>query len=276
MSRVKITKKDLKEDELRHFGHEVYDYVKKHQTKIMIIVAVVVIAFVGNKIYKVQHATTLRKANNIFSIATKSFQMGIMAETVEARNEKMNSCIGSCKRLQTEFGSTPLASHALYYQASAAFFKSSKSEDLDEPISLFNKYIQKAAGNNEKAVGYVGLGYSYENKYFLSDDKQFLDQAIKAYEGAISNGKGKAAGSEAQLCKGRLLELQFKDDQAAILYEKVKKERKIKDLMKDLAPVIQYSDPQARYLSMQINNIKQLFSYSKTAQFSLERVEGQK
>jgi hypothetical protein len=84
-----------------------------------------------------------------------------------------------------------------------------------------------------------------------------------------------ASGAEAKLCKARLLELQFKDDQAKILYESVKEQRKAKPLVSQDKEV-DLKDPQLNFMYMQLNTMKNLFTFSQNAQFALERIEGQK
>ena len=181
----------------------------------------------------------------------------------------------NAKRITSDYGASPLANESFYLQASAQFFKSNIPEDYDQAIRLFNDYIERVRTNNEKALGYIGLGYSYENKYFLTDDLQILPLAVKAYESGIDYGKDIASGAEAKLCKARLLELQFKDDQARILYESVKEQRKAKPLVSQDKEV-DLKDPQLNFMYMQLNTMKNLFTFSQNAQFALERIEGQK
>ncbi len=275
MPRVKVTKKELKQDELRTFGMNVYDYTKKHQNSLIAILAALVVILIGLKLYSYHRQTAAREANLLFTQATNNFQAGIFAEKFEDRIKKLNVCIEDCKRLINDYSSSPLALDALYLEASAAFFKSNTASDYDEAISLFNKFIDRARTPLEKAIGNVGLGYSYENKYFLSENLQLLPQAMRAYEQAIALGKDTAVGAEATLCKARLLELQRKDDQAAELYEKVKEERKGHPLVASI-PKTDFRDPQLNYLYKQIKAMRGLFSFSQTAEFALERLKGKK
>jgi len=201
--------------------------------------------------------------------------MGLFAENPEQRLNNLNSCIENCKRILADYGSSPIADSALFLQGSAAFFNAKSAQEYDEPVRIFNQYITRVKTNDRKAAGYVSLGYSYENKYFLTDDKELLNQAIQAYEKAIDLGVGHAPGSEAKLCKARLMELQYKDDQAMILYESVKNNRTSKPLV-SLPQEVQYGDPQMNFMQIQLKTMQDLFSYSQDAQFAIERLEGQK
>ena len=275
MAHVKITKKNLKEDELRSFGTKIYEYIQKHQKQVIIFLCAICVVLIGFKIYSIQKRNVLRESNLLFSEATNSFQMGILAEKPEDRTSNLNRCIENCKRIISDYGSSEIADYALYLQASASFFKSSSATDYDEAIRIFNQYIEQAGSEKEKAMGYVGLGYSYENKYFLSENPQILALAVKAYENAIELAKDMAVGAEAKLCKGRLLELQYKDDQAALLYQSVKENRKHTPPVP--SPVEEkFSDPQLNMMFTQLNTMKDLFTFSQSAQFALERLEGQK
>ena len=275
MARIKIRKKDLKVDELRTFGHGVYEFVKNHQNKVMIGLGILCVILIGLKLYGVTRRETLRQTNDLFTQASNSFQMGLMSTTLEDRVKNLNTCIENCKRILQDYGSSPLAQNVLYLQGSALFFKANVADDYDECISIFNQYIDRAGLEKDMAVGYVALGYSYENKYFLTEDRSYLSQAVKAYEKAIETGKDSTVGAEGKMCKGRLLELQYKDDEASILYESVKEQRKLKPLVASV-PDAQFRDPQLNFMNNQLNTMKDLFSFSHSAQMALERLEGQK
>lgn len=279
MSHIKINKKALKKDEVRTFGLNAWDYFEEHQKTILIIAGAIVVLFIIWKIYNVQKQNVMREANLLFSQAANSFQTGLNSEQKEQKEQEFQKCLDSCNRILSDYRSSPLAANALYVKGSALFFKANASPDgakeLDEPISIFNEFINSVSSNEEKAVGYVALGYAYENKNFLSEDKQLLNAAVSAYEKAIELGKDKAAGAEAMLCKARLMELQYKDDEAAALLEKVKTDRKHPVVFggKDEA----YSkDPQMNFIFQQLKNMENYYSYSQMAQFSLDRLQGQK
>ena len=275
MPRVKITKKDLKKDELRTLGTKVYEYARKHQNSLIAVLAALVVILLGLKLYSYQKQSAAREANMLFTQASNNFQAGIFSAEFDKRTDKLQMCIENCKRIINDYASSPLTLNALYLQASAAFFKANTASDYDEAISLFNKYIDRARTPLEKAMGDVGLGYSYENKYFLSENLQLLPQAMWAYQQAIELGKDSAIAAEATLCKARLLELQRKDDEAAELYKTVKEWRKMRPLIASL-PKTEFIDPQLNYLYNQLKTMQGLFSFSQTAEFALERLKGQK
>jgi len=274
MARVKITKKDLKEDEIRTFGKNIVHYYQEHQKKILIALIALLVIMLGFKIHSLQKRRKIRDANILFSEASEAFQRGVMSADAQERMKHLENCVNTSKRIVQDYGSSPLSREALYLQASASFFKAGTPDQYDQPISLFNRYIERAQTEREKAIGYVGLGYSYENKYFLTDDRQILPLAMDAYQKGIELGTGTATAAEAKLCKGRLLELQRKDDEAKILYESVKKEREQKPLVSSLPPV-EYRDAQMKFLNQQLTSMKNLFTYTKKAEFALQRIEGE-
>jgi len=275
MARIKISRKDLKEDGLRTFGTDAYSLIKTNQKKILIVLSILCVVLLGWKIYTIQRQSVLREANLLFTQAVNSFQNALYSESAEDRNNNLNLCIESSKRIISDYGSSPIANDAFYLQASAQFFKVNTAQDYDEVIRMFSDYIERVRTDGEKTLGYISLGYSYENKYFLTDDLKILPLAIKSYESAIDYGKDTAAGAEAKLCKARLLELQFKDDQAKILYESVKEQRKTKPLVSQ-AKKVDFKDPQLNFLYTQLNIMNNILTFSHNAQSALERIEGQK
>ena len=277
MARVKITKKDLKQDELRNLGHRIYNWFLENQKTIIIVLVAVLAILVIGKLYSLQRRNIRREANVIFSEAVDYFQMGI--NDTENSAEHFDACINNCRRIREDYGSSPLAPNALHMEATAAFFKANTAEDYDKAVSLYNQYIDRVSSDYEKAVGYVGLGYSYENKYFMTDNMDILPQAVDAYEKAIQLGGDRAIAAEGRIGKARLLELQRKDEEALLLYESVKERRK--DIQPRFAEAEdedeeerQFSNPQLGFMNRQLQNMKELFTYSQTADFAIERLKG--
>lgn len=273
MARVRISKKDLKQDEVRHFGEVALDYIKKHERNILIGLVIIVVLLAGYKIYSIQRQKALRESNVLFSEASNAFQMGVVATEPEQMQEKMEEARSVAERVVREYGGSPLAINALYLQGSAAFFKANNAEDYNEPIRIFREFIDRSGDPVQKAVGYVALGYSYENKYFLTENKDLLDEAINAYEQAIDLAEGKAPAAQGKLAKARLLELQYKDQQAALLYESVQQERKIDP---DIAAAgdVEYRDPQMSYMKQQLETMQDILSFSSQAEVALDRLKG--
>jgi len=67
MARVKITKKDLKEDQIRNFGNKAYAYIKENQKRITIGLAIVCVILIGFKLYSVQRKSRIQESNILFS-----------------------------------------------------------------------------------------------------------------------------------------------------------------------------------------------------------------
>ncbi len=274
MSRVKISKKNLKQDEIRHFGVVAWEYIEAHQNKILIGLAAVAVLLIGFKLFQINRNSKIREANALFAEATQNFQTGIMAEKADESKKGFTDCAEIAGRIAREYRGTPLAHLALYLQGSAMFFNAASASDYDEPIELFNEYINSASDADDKAVGFVALGYSYENKYFLSEQKDLLTAAVDAYEKAIQMGGDRSSGAQGKLGKARLLELQKKDDQAAILYEAVKSERQPKPIVAGVSEP-DFREPQQKFMYEQLKSMKDLFTFSSDANFSLQRVQGQ-
>lgn len=271
----KISRKNLKEDEIRTFGMNIYDYIGKNQKQLLIVAGVFVILFIGWKLYSIQKQNVMKETNLLFSQAASYFQMTLMAEKPEQKEQLTQLCLDNCNRILNDYRSSPLAINTLYLKGSVLFFKAATAKDLDEPVTLFNEFITRSTTVNDKAMGYVALGYAYENKYFLSEDRQLLNSAMSAYEKAIELGKDSAVGAEAKLCKARLLELQYKDDQAIALLNQVKQERK-PQASGIAGKASDYRDPQLEFMSQQLKNMQNFLTFSQAAQFAIDRLEGQK
>jgi len=276
MAHIKITRKAIREDEIRTFGMSVYDYISKNQKQILIVVVVFVVLFIGWKLYSIQKQNVMKETNLLFSQAASYFQMSLMSEKPEQKAQLTQLCIDNCDRILNDYRSSPLAINTLYLKGSALFFKANTAKDLDEPIALFNEYIMRSTTANDKAVGYVALGYAYENKYFLTEDRHLLNSAMSAYGKAIELGKDSAVGADAKLCKARLLELQYKDDQAIALLNQVKQERKSQVSEVQPGKTSDYREPQMEFMSQRLKSMQNFYTFYQAAQFAIDRLEGQK
>lgn len=280
MGKIKITKRDLKEDEVKTFGMKVIAYVKENYTILIIALGIVVVGLIGFKLYQYRQQIILRESNKLFTYAINLYETGLMRENDPKRREDyLRESIRYCEQLVRDFPGARLVPVALYLEGNAYYMLN----DFDQAITIFQRYVETVKDDVEKAKGYVALGYSFENKFFYQrTDQSILQQAMRSYERAIETGKDSYVAYEAMLCKARLLELMGKNDEAAALYEKVMNDRKfVIDELKQQMAMHDKTGKRQKELTMEqqilqgINDALSIFTFYKTAELNLTRLRGQ-
>ncbi|MCD6386282.1 tetratricopeptide repeat protein [Candidatus Sumerlaeota bacterium] len=280
MGKIKITKRDLKEDEVKTFGVKLLTYAKENYTILIIALGIVVVGLIGFKLYQYRQQIVLRESNRLFTFAINLYEQGLMRESDPKRREDyLRESIRYCEQLLRDFPNARLAPIALYLEGNAYYMLN----DFDQAITIFQRYVESTTDELEKAKGYVALGYSFENKFFYQrTDQSILRQAMRSYERAIEMGKDSYIAYEAMLCKARLLELMGKNDDAIALYEKVMNDRKfVIDELKQQMAMQDKTKRGQKELTMEqqilkgINDALSIFTFYKTAELDLTRLRGQ-
>ncbi len=283
MAKGKITRKQLKEDEVRTFGMKLYSFIRENTRLCLIVLAALVVVYISVKAYNYRQDVALRKSNQLLTWTINIFENGLMETDQTKREAVLNQAISYAEQLVDDFPTSKAARQAQYLQGNAYYFMN----DFDRAISSFQHYIQTAQTNEDRAKGYVALGYSFEDRFFYNEqDQSILRQAEKAYDQAIEFGKETYIEYQALLCKARLLELRYKNAEAMEIYEKIIADREQLELKMAKTSSVQGSgtdEPtkrpqrsQAEMLSQQIKMLMDLFSFAKTAELNLDRLKGEK
>ncbi len=262
---------------------KLYTFIRENIRLCLIILAALVVVIISVKIYSYRQDMVLRESNQLFTWAINIFENGLMETDQTKREAELRQAIGYAEQLVDEFPKSKAARQARYLQGNAYYFMS----DFDRAISSFQHYIDTAQTNEDRAKGYVALGYSFEDRFFYNEqDQSILRQAEKAYDQAIELGKETYIEYQALLCKARLLELRYKNTEAMEIYEKIIADREQLKLKMAKTSSVQDSgtdEPtqwsqksQAEMLSQQIKMLMDLFSFAKTAELNLDRLKGEK
>ena len=110
MAKIKITKQDLKEDEVKNIGMNAVHYVQENYTFIVIILAIVVVGLIGMRLYHYRQNIVLKESNTLFIKALNEYERGLMTtDDMERRKEFLESCITSCEQLLRDFPGAKIA-----------------------------------------------------------------------------------------------------------------------------------------------------------------------
>ena len=278
MGKVKITRKDLKTDGVRTFGEEIVEDLRKNARWYIAGVVALVLVYSVVKGIQSYRINTLEDANSEYAQVNNAlFEQALLTTDLKQRRDMLDQAATQFGDIATRYSGTYVGRQAAFQRANAFYFRN----DFDQAIGEFLSFINKAETDQEKAKGYLSLGYTYENRLFLSYDNRqqipeqaqsLLRQAQDAYSKAEELGKGSYVTYEAMLSRARLFELQFKDNEALALYDKIIEQRgKIRDEVsyENTGAASKETDPLAR----QIKNMMSLFSYVKTAEINRDRLK---
>lgn len=276
MGKIKITKQDLKQDEVKTFGMHLVQYVRENYTLIIIVLALVLVGFIGLRLYKYRQSIVLSESNKLFTIALNLYEQGLMVEEDKQRREDfLNESIKTAEQVLRDYPNAKIARHATYLEGNAYF----DLDDFDQAITMFQQYTETATDDLDAARGHIALGYCFENKFFFErTDTSIIQQAARSYEEALNLGKESYLAYEAMFCKARLLELQNRKDEAIVLYEKIMNDREFvfKDFEKRVASISEDASTIEQQVIQRMNSALQIFTFYKSAELELTRLRGQK
>ncbi|MCX7766624.1 MAG: tetratricopeptide repeat protein [Candidatus Sumerlaeia bacterium] len=281
MGKIKITKKDLKEDEVKSLGVKLAQAIRDNSTYVIIGVAIIVAGLIAVKLYQYRQNIVLRESNKLLTIAMNIYERGLMQEDDPKRREDyLREAIRSADQILRDFAGAKVARFALYLKGNAYYMLN----EFDQAITVFQQYVETAKDNLDQAKGYIALGYCFENKFFYQQtDQGMLQQAMRAYEKAIELGKDTYLAYEGMFCKARLLELAGKKEQALAIYEQILKDREfvIKDFEQrsaEIAKVAQRNKETSleQQIIQQIYDGLRVFTFYKTAEMEITRLRGEK
>jgi len=268
--KIRITRKTLKQDEVRSYGLTIYEWLRKNQKQVLIGAVVVAVVFLFALAYRSRAASRRASANIMFTTAEQQIRLALIAKDEQLREKLFNAAEEKLQTILDTYGRSKLATEALYLLGDIAFFRNK----YDEAERFYKEYIEATEKPEDKADGYIALGYTYENKFFWTpqgpNDNVWLERAIESYRKAEALTSGTLQTYLAMLGRARLYALQEnKIDKAKELYERIAKERKIGE------PKQFETTTRAPYAWVlnQMERMRRLFTLAETARLRLDRLK---
>jgi len=270
----RITFKTLKEDEVRSYWLDLINRVRENRKALLIGVVSLLALLVIVQIFRHRAAARANTATILLSQARTEIEAALLRPPDRMDEQTRERLFGSADEklqlLSDFYRRSNLAPYALYLRGNIAFFRN----NYDEAANFYTEYLDKVSDPTEKADGYIALGYTYENKFFWTaqkdEDRVWLDRALQNYLEAENLTSGTLQHYQAMLGRARLYDLQEdRAAQAKELYERIERERK-------LEPPKLWADakqsPQT-WLLNQAEQMKYLFTLAETARLRRERLE---
>lgn len=220
------------------FGEKLERWYEDNGKWLNVLLIVVLVGIIGYKVYDWMQARSVAKANTAYGLALQRFQMAYQSPDEAKKVDELQGAITAAQQVADEHADMFVGRQAQLMIGNAQYSisetQSGQVQDvamLEKARDSYQKYINMAAGNSEKATGYIALGNVLENLSFIRSDETLLQEAADAYTQAMSAAEGTYLGAEAKLALARTRSARSAPESradAAKLYEEVAKNREVR------------------------------------------------
>jgi len=266
--KIRITRKTLREDEIRSGWFEFLAWLQRHSRQVLLGSGIVLVALFSLQVRSCAKANQLARANMAISRAELYLRSALVAQNEQVRDRRLADAQSDLELVAPRGGK--LGAYANYLLGNIALFRN----QYDEAEGYYNAYLGAATGPTEKADGYIALGYTYENKFFWTnqrpEDRVWLDHAMESYQKAEDLTSGTLEHYMAMLGRARLDELQpGHEAEAQELYDRTERERQLGPIKHSTAFLRSPYEP----ILADSERIGRLFTLAETARLRRERLE---
>lgn len=279
-----LTKKDsrltsLDDDEEGGLGQ----WYAEHATAINWILSIVLIAIIGWRVYGWFHQTRLEQANYAYGEVQKAFDTAIQETDPEKRSAALNAVPSKADSVLSQHSGQPVTKEAQLVAANALYYMAESTsgtqaiEGFKKAQAAYQKYLGMAENNRERATGQLALGNTTENLLFLTEEKQYGEEALAAYKEVQQLAADSYLAAEAKMAQARLLQaMQGKQAEARKLFEEVAAARKLPEPSRKSDETTLTTQMGQELSPEEIARIRSFAnqSYEHTAKKAIERLQG--
>ncbi len=217
------------------FGEKLEHWYENNGKWLNVLLIVLLAGVIGYKLYDWMQARSVAKANASYSLALTRFQKAYQSPDDTQKVDELQGAITAAQQVADEHADEFVGHQAQLMIGNAQYSISETTSSqnvamLEKARDSYQKYINMAATNNEKAAGYIALGNVLENLSFIRSDATLLQEAADAYTEAMSAGENTYLGAEAKIALARTKSAQNAPEaqaNAAKLYEEVARNRQV-------------------------------------------------
>lgn len=279
MAQIKITREQLEHDRFLESTDTFLIWLKKNLRLLLIVLGAGILVYSIYGYFAASHRHTIEAANDAYARAHARY-VRALNETAWGSPEReaaMSEVVTLARGVREDFAKTAMAIPAHFLEGTAWYYAGDNLEtaatdgprNTQKAIEVFTRFVADAKpGSFEYAKGSIALGYAYENAWFLTEQENFLNDAMGTYR-QVADQPGDGAGFlryEAMLALARLNELMGNESQAVAI---------LRDVMKATHTPRENPDNMEnpnRALVQRLRAREDLLSYAGLARIGLERL----
>lgn len=279
MAQIKITREQLEHDRFLETTDTFLIWLKKNLRLLLIVLGAGILVYSIYGYVVASQRQTIYAANDAYARAHARYLRALNDTSWGSpeREAAMSEVVTMARGVREDFAKTPMAIPAHFLEGTAWYYAGDNLEtaatdgprNTQKAIEVFTRYVADAKpGSFEYAKGSIALGYAYENAWFLTEQENFLNDAMGTYR-QVAEQPGTEASFlryEAMLALARLHELNGSDAQAITI---------LRDVMKATHTPRENPDTienPNRALVQRLRAREDLLSYAGLARIELERL----
>lgn len=240
----KMTRREIRHDEVKDFTEHTQDWFRKHSASIGTVLTTCLVIFAVYMVYTRWNDNRLAKGSSEYAELMTAYYEALNTPE-ESLKEKCNTTVLAADKIIETYGNMAIARNARilkgnmrYYEAlaldpakidnvtSASEFIARREEAFKAARETFDGALSTAITPTEKAEARLALAQTIESMAFLNSDKTLVADAIGHYKTILDLVPATWLSAEAALGLGRMMQAQEgKEKEASALYASVAKDR---------------------------------------------------
>lgn len=219
MAKVKVTREDLKRDELRDFGADLLEWYQQRKNLFWIVIGSLLALFVIVRAWSAFNERRQIQANQQYEQAVQAYQRALFTTDAKERETLLKQAEGFAGEVRNRYPGSSAARQALLLQGNTLFL----ANNPDRARQVFLEYQETASDPDEKATALIALAYCFEDLFARGDMREdvMANSAIEHYVRAADEAESEELKRWAMLGQARMLEFLGQAPQALEIYKKI-------------------------------------------------------
>ena len=200
MGKLKVSREELKHDELLDFSTSVMMWYHRRQNLVWTTaIALIAVFFLWN-LWGHYSAKRKMESSQLYYKALEIYQGALNNPDAKSREQELKQSSEIADRVRNQFPGSEAAREALLLNGNALFSQNNPKQAIEK----FEQFRSTASKPDDVARGLLNIGYCYENLYFLDPaaDPVSAKSALDSYQQATDKAREGDLKRQAMLGQG--------------------------------------------------------------------------
>lgn len=271
--RQHLTREELERDEVADTIESFIKTVRENRMKILVALITLLLLIVGTQSLSGYRQRVAEETSQSMKEAQALIDQAVFSTTTEERDAKIDEAAKVLKSVIADRAGTDWELKATLVLGGAYLLR----DDFAGAETTFGEYLATASDPEDRARGHIGLGNTYENRRFTTENAEDLEAALKQYRSAQGVApEGSYLIAHAQIAEGRALEFAGRTEEARAIYLAVIESRPAPRTREE-SETTEFGATGSLFLDMALNQAFEnegALSYREQARLRLERIAG--